>query len=58
VRTIELDDTEALLLAVALREYLQGDAKTGYGADVSRLRDHATTKSVLESLVARVDPQG
>jgi hypothetical protein len=50
-KTIELEAPEALLLTVALREYLAGNR----GCNESLLRGHATSRSVLEALVRRID---
>lgn len=55
-KTIELEKTEALMLAVALREYLNGD-RGGLRND-PLLRDHPTSKAVIEGVLKMVDLDG
>ena len=56
-KTVELEMTEAKLLAVALREYLQdGNGRGGGGrASDAYLRDHATSRSIIEDIIERID---
>lgn len=49
MRSLELEETEALLLTVALREYLKGGTQT-------ELKDHPTSRSVIEKVVEKLDP--
>jgi hypothetical protein len=57
-KTVEFETTEAKLLTVALREYLQGDSRSGMRANDHCLRDHATSRSIIEELVKRIDVDG
>jgi hypothetical protein len=53
-KTVEFENTEAFLLTVALREYLQGNSNAGSS---HLLRDHPTSRSVIEELIKRIDPK-
>ena len=53
-KTVELESTEARMLAVALREYLNEGSRNGLGRDTC-LRDHPTSKAVIEDILKRVE---
>jgi len=55
MKTIELDNTEHFLLCVALREYLGGSRRNMSGD--SQLTDHPTSRSVIEGILKRLDPE-
>lgn len=52
MKTIQLEDTEALLLAVALREYLQQSER--WGRDTPNLAQHPTARAIVEKLIDRI----
>lgn len=52
MKTIEVEDTEALLVAVAVREYLNPNKYQGE----KRLSDHPTSRLVIENFIKKLDP--
>jgi hypothetical protein len=53
-KPLELENTERLLLAVALREYL-GGLRHGMNTNDPRLVDHPTSKLIIERILERLD---
>jgi hypothetical protein len=53
--TIKLEKTEALLLTVALREYMNEGKNFSRSSDSATLRGHATTGAILADLIARIE---
>lgn len=54
MKTLELDNTEHLMLCVALREYLGGQRRSM--SNDSQLIDHPTSRAVIEGILKRLDP--
>lgn len=54
MKTLQLEDTEALLLAVALREYLQQSDRFGRDTPSDNLAQHPTARAIIEKLIERI----
>ena len=60
MKTVEFEEAEALMTAVALREYLADCGGGGYGGRSEKndkLGCHATTKAMLTAIADRLSPE-